>query len=363
MRRLFESIVLSSFLTLAQGACTTTHMSPQEGTETGNPPVIDQALVALVVTADQVRIVGRAGAVRPGGSTVQIVSALTGKTFESASRPDGSFDVLLDGSPLDTFAVRARKDAESSNTVFVVQGGAAVGTDDAQQLSCQQRQDLAAAQMNAVADGAHRRCRIDSDCTATSQATVCSESCATPFVSRVSGEPQLSEARAAIESGLCSDFAADGCSVLRLPCAPSSEVPSCVNERCEGKKVDSDPSPTQSSACSAPFDTGQGLAYFPVYWYYPAGRVCLPRVYGGLGGNDNRYDTRAQCEASCLPQVTTECPPNSVEREVCVAGGIAGGCSETARACAQVCGAVDECKDNEIGSWCHDGACDAFSPL
>ncbi|XP_034126382.1 male accessory gland serine protease inhibitor-like [Drosophila guanche] len=40
------------------------------------------------------------------------------------------------------------------------------------------------------------------------------------------------------------------------------------------------------------------LAYFPS-WSYD-GSTCVSFIYGGCGGNDNRFNSQAECEAKCL---------------------------------------------------------------
>ncbi|KAH8271907.1 hypothetical protein KR044_010422 [Drosophila immigrans] len=49
---------------------------------------------------------------------------------------------------------------------------------------------------------------------------------------------------------------------------------------------------------------GNGLikcaAFMPSFTYYAAENACKDFVYGGCGGNDNRFGTKEQCEADCL---------------------------------------------------------------
>ena len=51
--------------------------------------------------------------------------------------------------------------------------------------------------------------------------------------------------------------------------------------------------------CSLPSETGNCDAYFPAYFHNPVTGVCEPFVYGGCGGNDNRFETREACQAAC----------------------------------------------------------------
>ncbi|XP_052577398.1 collagen alpha-1(VII) chain [Peromyscus californicus insignis] len=60
-----------------------------------------------------------------------------------------------------------------------------------------------------------------------------------------------------------------------------------------------------SDPCSLPLDEGSCTAY-TLRWYHravPGGTACHPFVYGGCGGNANRFGTREACERRCPPQV------------------------------------------------------------
>lgn len=58
--------------------------------------------------------------------------------------------------------------------------------------------------------------------------------------------------------------------------------------------------------CSLPLDEGSCTAY-TLRWYHravPGGKeACHPFVYGGCGGNANRFGTREACERHCPPRV------------------------------------------------------------
>ena len=53
--------------------------------------------------------------------------------------------------------------------------------------------------------------------------------------------------------------------------------------------------------CTDVMDTGTTCPGGPYnYWYYnSASRQCEPLLYGGCGGNGNRYQTEADCEGFC----------------------------------------------------------------
>lgn len=51
----------------------------------------------------------------------------------------------------------------------------------------------------------------------------------------------------------------------------------------------------------APQDPGQCEGYFPAFAHNPKTGLCEPFVYGGCGGNRNRYSSRDACLEACPP--------------------------------------------------------------
>ncbi|XP_022256441.1 kunitz-type serine protease inhibitor A-like [Limulus polyphemus] len=51
--------------------------------------------------------------------------------------------------------------------------------------------------------------------------------------------------------------------------------------------------------CTSPPDPGHCYGYFPRYYYNPKTRQCKTFVYGGCGGNGNQYNTESHCLAAC----------------------------------------------------------------
>nr|AHY30325.1 HW11c61 toxin [Cyriopagopus schmidti] len=49
--------------------------------------------------------------------------------------------------------------------------------------------------------------------------------------------------------------------------------------------------------CSLPSDSGDCLRFFEM-WYFD-GTTCTKFVYGGYGGNDNRFPTEKACMKRC----------------------------------------------------------------
>lgn len=54
-----------------------------------------------------------------------------------------------------------------------------------------------------------------------------------------------------------------------------------------------------NAACTAPFEAGDCDGALPVYWHNPATGRCENQVWGGCGGNDNRYPSLDDCQEAC----------------------------------------------------------------
>jgi hypothetical protein len=75
-------------------------------------------------------------------------------------------------------------------------------------------------------------------------------------------------------------------------------------------------------ACTLPPVSGTCEAYFQSWYHDPSTGICRPFIYGGCGGNANRYESLAACQKAC-----TGGEPNYDACQVpseCVVGG--GGC-------------------------------------
>jgi hypothetical protein len=51
--------------------------------------------------------------------------------------------------------------------------------------------------------------------------------------------------------------------------------------------------------CSGPPEAGNCNAYFPAWYHDAKAGICRPFAYGGCGGNENRYESLAACQAAC----------------------------------------------------------------
>ncbi|XP_032074538.1 kunitz-type serine protease inhibitor 4-like [Thamnophis elegans] len=53
-------------------------------------------------------------------------------------------------------------------------------------------------------------------------------------------------------------------------------------------------------SCYLPADSGPCLAYMPHFYYNSTFNNCQVFIYGGCGGNANRFRTRGQCRNTCV---------------------------------------------------------------
>ncbi|XP_020716057.1 chymotrypsin inhibitor SCI-II isoform X2 [Ceratitis capitata] len=51
--------------------------------------------------------------------------------------------------------------------------------------------------------------------------------------------------------------------------------------------------------CLQPPQSGRCFGYVSSFAYNPIARKCEEFIYGGCGGNDNRFDTKMECELTC----------------------------------------------------------------
>jgi hypothetical protein len=54
-----------------------------------------------------------------------------------------------------------------------------------------------------------------------------------------------------------------------------------------------------TNACRSPIETGPGRAFLPSFGFDNNKKACVKFVYGGVGGNANRFDSEAKCAAAC----------------------------------------------------------------
>uniref|UniRef100_A0A6G5A7F2 Putative bpti/kunitz family of serine protease inhibitor n=1 Tax=Rhipicephalus microplus TaxID=6941 RepID=A0A6G5A7F2_RHIMP len=56
---------------------------------------------------------------------------------------------------------------------------------------------------------------------------------------------------------------------------------------------------SDNSICNKDFDSGPCFSSMPKYYYRTETKRCEMFVYGGCGGNENRFDTQKACQEKC----------------------------------------------------------------
>jgi len=85
-----------------------------------------------------------------------------------------------------------------------------------------------------------------------------------------------------------------------------------------------------SGTCFQPKQPGDCDAYEPSFWHNPETGLCEPFVYGGCGGNANRFATRDDCLAAC--------PGGGSNWGACK---VDAGCTQFIPGCCGVCEPID----------------------
>jgi hypothetical protein len=208
-----------------------------------------------------------------------------------------------------------------------------------------------------VVDAADTTCTQHSDCVLATDQPSCSDGCYDGAAVSAAGQKQIADGSLQLTNGLCATIKSSGCFQPIPPCvAPPPSMPACVAGKC--RKA------AQCASCPAlcllPFDegvVGNSLSA-TVYFHDVSSGACLPRTYQGVGGNANRFATRAECETTCPPP--SACPDNRLQSNVCLACGVAGGCMDQRDVCALACTTTADCTDDATGyhtSGCSGGVC------
>jgi hypothetical protein len=175
--------------------------------------------------------------------------------------------------------------------------------------------------------------------------------------SKEAGEEEGDEEPLSPDAATDDDSVADGS-------GEDDDVPSDDETEGDGDDENGEDEPSETPAfCKLPFESGNCLAYIEVWAYETSKQACVRQVYGGCGGNENRFATRKECEQSCgiSEGEPTTCPANTKRAEVCLACGLAGGCAETGIVCALKCDEPNDCKGgNEYPTTCVEGICQIY---
>ena len=133
-------------------------------------------------------------------------------------------------------------------------------------------------------------------------AAACQEACASPRVCAQSIDPGPCDgafARFGFDpsAGNCVRFVYGGCGGNDN----RFETRDACDAACPGEPV---------RVCEQPADPGPCQAAFPRWHHDPDTGYCEPFVWGGCGGNDNNFETRAACERACVALDICALPPD-----------------------------------------------------
>ncbi|MEO8178469.1 MAG: carboxypeptidase-like regulatory domain-containing protein [Deltaproteobacteria bacterium] len=183
----------------------------EHGTETGNPPIVEQQKLHIVLRGTGIEVVGDAGAVSPG-AYVSVTNRTTGQSAESTGRADGSVSVIVPGSLQDEYEVTVSNGSGSQTVRVAAETSGAAGSSGTElaNASCDALGQTLSQSVTAAYTEASKACQADSDCT-TGGDVGCYYGCGGPIVS-VSG-------KAAAEAAIVQDTA-PLCAELSRRCGP-----------------------------------------------------------------------------------------------------------------------------------------------
>ena len=202
------------------------------GTETGNPPRVDERKLYLVQSGSSVQVIGEAGAVSPGGATLRVTNLRTGEQVEATALNDGSINVIIPGAPADGYELTVSNAGDVVNVRVPAADGSSLDA-----LSCNALENALGQRVASGFAAADTACTRDTDCVYAGWGVGCYYQCGSSFLSLAGQSASL----AAIEADL-----EPVCTELETRCerqAPSScpppnvTVPECRGGTCQGLDV------------------------------------------------------------------------------------------------------------------------------
>jgi hypothetical protein len=214
----------------------------EHGTETGNPPVVEQQKLHVLLRDTGVEVVGDAGAISPGAS-VRVTNRTTGESAEASARADGSVNVVVPGSLQDEYEVTV-SNGSGSQTVLVraqtsggsVDAGSGPPGDTADAAAgppgaCTSLRETLATRVSAKFANMDKTCQRDEDCVFMSTDSSCYASCESVLGSLSGSNARASAAVLLDIAPLCNEFDSLHCETPRLTC-PSGYPTVVCNGTC-----------------------------------------------------------------------------------------------------------------------------------
>lgn len=271
------------------------------GTETGNPPALDPALISLQPMPGI--LVGTPGAAPPGPITV--IDLRSGDIYHGTANTDGSFNIALPGTPdgfyqvvsgavsdLNEARIRAVQYPES---VITVGDGSPEETLAALGLTCYAESLHAEAVIQDALIARPRECNSDADCILFNIETECAKNCGT-YATNLQGQDYVEALEQKLAQEICPAHTVGTCFTEHLAC-PDVEsdvggisnnlVPRCRFNHCtrqDPAQLESWGGPTvaltwsrHDAAGAAPYVyTYMGMSYGGVDRVDSNGNRCLP---------------------------------------------------------------------------------------
>lgn len=237
-------LLLVPLLCAACGARSDDRMS----TDTGNPPVIDQAKIRVRASDAGVVVWADAGAVSPAGAMVAVTNVTTAETVTTTAKNDGSFEVELAGAVTDEYRVEVRADDRKASVDAVVgEADATFGIElQCFDASAEPPQgtttgpagcSLLWAEAMCLAEevlDVDTTCESDADCVKVSKGLDCVDSCHGTTLVSASEAAGARSSLDAINNEVCAAFKAQGCNYIASGCPPLSPWHAgCVEGTCQ----------------------------------------------------------------------------------------------------------------------------------
>jgi hypothetical protein len=203
------------------------------GTESGNPPRLEQQKLTLEVVAGGLLVVGAPGAVAPPGAAVRVTNLTTGERVQTTAGADGTIEVVIAGDLTDELEVSVSSGGRETSERLSL--GAIGERTELSGVSCASLENVLVATMLDVIDAADASCSADADCASRGLgvASPCYYQCGTAILSRA-GLAQASTQGPQRTAAVCA--ALDACDRPAPSSCPveSSALPACVEGRCQG---------------------------------------------------------------------------------------------------------------------------------
>jgi hypothetical protein len=199
----------------------------EHGTETGNPPVVEQQKLHVVLHEEGVVVVGDPGAVSPG-ATVSVTNVRSRDRSEASAGTDGSVSVSVPGTLADEYEVTVSSDGRSQS-VRVSAGSAATNSELAG-ASCDSLEQTLSEQVGS-GYAAASQCQVDSDCTMGGDVG-CYFTCGGPPVS-VAGEDAARQSLLESTAPVCAELTRRCGPRGPMRCPASLTTAGCNNGVCQ----------------------------------------------------------------------------------------------------------------------------------